>query len=72
MLQSLISSFWRREDGVVTVEWVALAGAVVVGAIAIGWIVLNSLQAPASVTGSNLSACESTAAAGSGDTSGCQ
>lgn len=67
-----LGSFWRSEDGVVTVEWVALAGAVLVGAIAIGWIVLNGLQTPANSVSGNLGSCESLAANNSGSVSGCQ
>jgi len=67
-----ISTFWRRQDGVVTVEWVAIAGAVVIGGITVVWIVMNNLQTPASSVGSNLTACETFAAQNSGSTSGCQ
>ena len=33
----------KSEDGLVTVEWVALAAAMVVGAITVGYIVMNNL-----------------------------
>ena len=68
----VLRSFSQDEHGVVTVEWVALAGAVVIGAIAVGWIVLNNLKAPASTIGSNITSCESLAAAQSGAVTGCQ
>jgi hypothetical protein len=68
----VLRNFSIEEHGVVTVEWVALAGAVVVGAIAIGWIVLNSLKAPASTITSGLTQCESLAASQSGAVTGCQ
>ena len=38
--------FLASEDGLVTAEWVALAGAVTIGAIAIGWFVIHSLTGP--------------------------
>lgn len=49
-----IVRFCSDESGVVTVEWVAIAAAVTIGAIAIAWTVLGSLQAPASAIGSTL------------------
>lgn len=45
-------SFLKDESGLVTVEWVAIAAALVVGAIAIAWAVLSSLEAPAATIGS--------------------
>jgi Flp pilus assembly pilin Flp len=68
----MLRGFAADEQGVVTVEWVALAGAVVIGAIAVGWIVLNNLKAPASTIGTNITSCESTAAASGGSVTGCQ
>lgn len=68
----VLRSFSKDERGVVTVEWVALAGAVVIGAIAVGWIVMNNLQTPANNVGTQVTSCESTAAAHSGAVSGCQ
>lgn len=64
--------FGRSEEGAVTVEWVALAGAVLIGAIAVVWIVMNNLKTPASATGSNLTACEIYAAQHSGSTTSCR
>lgn len=46
--------FAISEDGLVTVEWVALASALVVGAIAIGWLVLGNLKAPANTIGTQI------------------
>ena len=41
----LVKRFRKDEDGAMTVEWVAIAAAVVVGAVvAITWAVLDSLQ----------------------------
>jgi Flp pilus assembly pilin Flp len=68
----VLRSFANDDQGVVTVEWVALAGAVVIGAIAVGWIVLNNLQTPANNVGTNITNCESLAAAQSGSVTGCQ
>jgi Flp pilus assembly pilin Flp len=68
----VLRSFAKDEKGVVTVEWVALAGAVVIGAIAVGWIVLNNLKAPASTIGTNITSCESLAASQNGSVTGCQ
>lgn len=64
--------FFSSEEGLVTVEWVALAGAVVIGGITVVWIVLNNLQTPANNVGSNLTACETYAASHSGSTTGCR
>ena len=63
--------FGANESGLVTVEWVALAGAVLIGGITVAWLVLNGLQTPANNVGTNLTSCESIAAANSGDTSTC-
>jgi Flp pilus assembly pilin Flp len=46
-----LRGFMVSEDGLVTVEWVALAGAIVIGAIAIGWMVMHSLTSPAAQIG---------------------
>ena len=71
-LKSWLHSFGTDEGGLVTVEWVALAGAVVIGGITVVWIVMNNLQTPANAVGSNLTACETFAAQNSGSTSGCK
>ena len=49
-----LRGFFTSEDGLVTVEWVALASAMVVGAIAIGWLVMDNLKSPANLIGSNI------------------
>ena len=54
-----LQSFLRDEDGLGTVEWVALTGAVVIGVIALGWVVMGGLKAPATSIGSSLTACTS-------------
>lgn len=43
-LRSRLFGFAKRQDGVVTVEWVAIAAAVVVGAITIGWLVFTNVK----------------------------
>jgi hypothetical protein len=67
----LLGQFARLQDGLVTVEWVALAGAVVIGGITVVWIIENGLKTPAQSAGTRLTACESYAASHSGSTSGC-
>ena len=66
-----VRRFFSSEVGLVTVEWVALAGAVVIGGITVVWIVLNNLQTPSNNVCSNLTACETYAASHSGSTKGC-
>lgn len=46
-MKKVLSDFFAAEDGLVTVEWVALASALVIGAIAIGWTVMDGLKTPA-------------------------
>jgi hypothetical protein len=50
----LRGEFVRNEDGLVTVEWVALAAAVVVGGIALVWVVMDNLKTPAGTIGNNI------------------
>jgi Flp pilus assembly pilin Flp len=38
-----VRRFLRKEDGLVTVEWVALAGGMVVAAIAISFVLMQNL-----------------------------
>jgi len=49
------SQLSRSEDGVVTVEWVAVAAAVTLGALSIAFIIMNGLVAPARNIASQLS-----------------
>jgi Flp pilus assembly protein TadG len=42
-----LGRFWRSEDGVSTVEWVALASGLVIGAIVVSFIIMSGLTAPA-------------------------
>ena len=50
-----IERFGRSEKGVITVEWVALAACMVVGAVAISFMVMHSLAATAKCVGNSLS-----------------
>ena len=49
-----MSKFLRSEDGLVTVEWVAIAAAITVGGIAIAWSVLDSLDPAAATIGGTI------------------
>jgi len=69
MLKTL-KRFAIAQDGVVTVEWVALAGAVVIGGITVAWAVLNTLPSQAGTTGTAVAACEHYAATHHGSTTG--
>jgi hypothetical protein len=51
--------FIRIEDGLVTVEWVALTAGMVVAAVAIGFIVMNNTYKSASAIGGNISSTSS-------------
>ena len=51
-----VRGFMRSEAGVVTVEWVAVAAGVTVGAIYVTYIVMHGLVAPANHIASQLSA----------------
>jgi Flp pilus assembly pilin Flp len=59
-MSKFLSAFLSNEDGLVTVEWVALASALVVGAIAIGWLVLGNMKAPANTIGNQINSTAST------------
>ena len=45
-----VCDFVRREDGLVTVEWVALTAAMVVAAVVISYTVMHNTNAEASTT----------------------
>jgi Flp pilus assembly pilin Flp len=64
--------FARNERGVVAVEWVAIAGAALIGGIFVVWYLTNSLNTPASSIGGNLSDCETWASANSASITGCK
>lgn len=51
---SLISKFIRGEEGLVTVEWVALTAGMVVAAIAIGFITMQTTAGQAQLVGGNV------------------
>jgi hypothetical protein len=55
-----VRDFFTADDGLVTVEWVALASALVVGAIAVGWLVMNNLKAPANTIGTQITSTATT------------
>lgn len=71
-VKNFLRKFLSGQGGLVTVEWVALAGAVVIGGITAAWMVMNGLKTPANTVGSRLTACETYAASHHGSTSGCQ
>jgi Flp pilus assembly pilin Flp len=50
-----LKAFIKGEEGLVTVEWVALAAAVVVGGITLVWLVMNNLKTPAGQIGTGIS-----------------
>lgn len=52
--------FLKGEDGLVTVEWVALAAAMVVGAVSIGWLVAFNLKAPSNQIGTRINTIATT------------
>ena len=49
-----IRRFVRAQEGVMTVEWVALTACKVVGAVAISFMVMHSLSATAHAIGTQL------------------
>ena len=51
---SRFASFAREDKGLVTVEWVALAAAMVIGAVAIAWIALTSVETQSNTVGSTI------------------
>jgi len=53
-LQKNIRRFITVEDGLVTVEWVALTAGMVVAAVAIGFIVMSNTYKAASKVGGNI------------------
>ena len=50
-----IRRFGKEDDGAMTVEWTAIAAAVVIGAVAITYQVLDGLDPVAETIGSSLS-----------------
>jgi len=59
-LKNKVSSFLRVEDGLVTVEWVALTAGMVVAAVAIGFIVMNNTATEANTVGGGIPSALST------------
>jgi Flp pilus assembly pilin Flp len=56
-----IRKFMRREDGLVTIEWVALAAAVVVGGIAVVWVVMDQAGGVAKGVGATIGSANTSA-----------
>jgi Flp pilus assembly pilin Flp len=50
----LLKRFRKDEDGAMTVEWVAIAAGVVVGAVAITYLVMDNLDEVADGIGTSL------------------
>lgn len=50
-LSATIRDFLTSEDGMVTVEWVAMSAAVTIGGILIAWAVLDSMDPTAAKIG---------------------
>ncbi len=53
-LRKKFSRFLKVEDGLVTVEWVALTAGMVVAAVAIGYIVMNNTYKASNQVGGNI------------------
>ena len=53
-LQAL-HNFARREDGLVTVEWVALTASMVIGAIVVSYTVMHNTNTQAQTLGNGIS-----------------
>ena len=70
-MKNFFKGFFKAEDGLVTVEWVALAGALVIGAITVGWIMMNGLTTPAAKVDTAITSCSGIAAGATGKTTGC-
>jgi hypothetical protein len=56
--------FMRADDGLVTVEWVAIAAAVVAGAVTVAWLVMTDLKTPAGTIGTGITSVANTAPSG--------
>ena len=50
-----LRNFARREEGLVTVEWVALTAAMVIAAVVISFTVMNNTNTAAKTVGGNIS-----------------
>jgi hypothetical protein len=53
-IRNKLRNFVRVEDGLVTVEWVALTAGMVVAAVAVGFIVMRSTYGEANKVGNNV------------------
>ena len=56
-LSGWLRGFGRHEDGLVTVEWLAVAGTVVIGGITAVWLTLNNLQNTGAGISNTVSSC---------------
>ena len=65
------AGFLRSQDGMVTVEWVAIAGALFIGAITVGWLVMKGVETPANSISTTVTRCQQDAAKNGGSTSSC-
>ena len=65
-LPGWLRAFACDQTGLATVEWVALAGAVVIGGVFVAFAVLRGLQPAGNAVGSQLTQCESSAPQNSG------
>ena len=69
MCQGFLMSIRRlvkREEGLVTVEWVALTAGMVIAAVAIGFAVMNNTKRSASKVGAGISGAITTKYGNSG------
>jgi hypothetical protein len=49
-----LGRFMKADEGLVTVEWVAIAAAVVAGGITVAWLVMSNLKTPANSIGTSI------------------
>ena len=56
-LSGRLRGFGQREDGLVTVEWLAVAGAVVFGGITVVWLTMNGLENSGQNIGNTVASC---------------
>lgn len=58
---SHIGHFVKNTSGLVTVEWVAIAAAIVIGAVTIAWLVHTNVKGQANSVGSPINEVANTA-----------
>ena len=69
-LRSGLKPFLKKEDGLVTVEWISLVAAVVVGGIAIVWAVMNQAGTVAGNISSSINAANNAGCTGATNING--